>query len=260
MKKDYFDIAHKNLVDTIKHRIINIHGGKIFETDDFILFTIGIDTSDGHLNGCIQFNDEAFMETFKGAEQFFKGLGFSYSFWIREGIDKNLEKLLLEKGLKPKRKPGSSVMFIGEKIKDVPLPEGYSIKQVESKEDIKDFSKVIEDSFDKDSFTVKTMFSSKKNLNSEHFKSFLMYNRDKKPVSAAITSITKGSGGIYYVGTIEEERSKGLGEAIVKASINIAFDMDRDLVILQASELGEIIYNKLAFKKVGSYLSFEMNK
>lgn len=258
LENNHVNIAHKNLRDTIKHRVMNISGGKIYETDDYMLFTIGIDTTDGHLNGCIQFNDEAFEETFNRAQEFFKDLEFSYSFWIREGIDKNLEKLLIEKGHKPKLTPGSSIMLIDDKITDAPLPDGYSLKQVETQEDIKDFSKVLEDSFEKDPFTVKTMFDSKKNLISEYSKSFLIYNRDKKPVSIAITSITKDAAGIYYVGTIKEERSKGLGKAIVKVSTNMGFEMGKDLVILQASKLGEIVYNKLGYKKIGTYLTFEI--
>lgn len=257
---DYLDIAHNNLTGTVRHRITNITSGKIYETDDFMLYTIGIDTADGHLNGCIQCNDDAFEETFKSAEEFFNDLDLSYSFWIREGMDTNLQKLLLEKGYKAKRTPGSSIMVIDKKIEDAPLPDGYFLKQVETEEDIEDFHKVIEDAFEKDPLTVKTMFESKDNLISKNKKSFITYNTDKNPVSAAITSITKDAAGIYYVGTIESERSKGLGKAIVKASTNIAFDMGKNLVVLQASKLGEIVYNQLGFKKIGSYLSFAIEK
>ena len=60
MNEKYFDIAHSNLKETIMNRIINIEGGKLFETDDFLLFTIGIPSTDGHLNGCLPFNDNAY--------------------------------------------------------------------------------------------------------------------------------------------------------------------------------------------------------
>lgn len=64
LNKDYFDIAHNNLRETIKNRIGNIDGGKLFETDDFLIFTIGIPSEDGHLNGCLSFNDKAYKSTF----------------------------------------------------------------------------------------------------------------------------------------------------------------------------------------------------
>ena len=102
------------------------------------------------------------------------------------------------------------------------------------------------------------MFSSMDNLYSDYFKSFLIYDKEGKPVSAAITSFVDDSAGIYYISTLEEARSKGLGKAITKASTNIGFDYGKDIVILQASELGEIVYNKLDFNKIGVYKSYKI--
>ncbi len=249
--KNYLHIAHENLRDTIRYRVSNIKRGRIYETDDFMVYSIGVDTEDPHLNGCISFNDEAYREIFQKSQEFFKDLGFSYSFWIRDGLDKNLEKLLLEKSYQPVRKPGSSIMIIDEKIEAQSLPEGYSLSPASSQEDLEAFSKVIKDAFEKEEEVVEAMFSSIKNIDSDQVKSFIIYDKDKKPVSVAITSISKDAGGIYYVATLESQRSKGLGKAIVEASTNIAFDMGKDLVILQSSKLGEIVYNKLGYKKIG---------
>lgn len=258
MNRKYFDIAHRNLRDTIRYRVVNIENGKLFETDDFLLFSIGVPSGDGHLNGCMSFNDEAYESTFKEAEKFFKDLGFSYSFWIRKDIDTKLENLLKEKGHKPKRTPGSSVMIIEKRIDNAPLPEDYELIEIDSLDYLEDFKNVINEAFEKDQITVDTMFSSKDNLFSENVKSFIIYNKNKKPVSAAITSITPESAGIYYISTLEEERSKGLGKAITRASTNVGFDLGKDHVILQASKLGEFVYEKLDFKKVGEYMSYSI--
>ena len=80
-----------------------------------------------------------------------------------------------------------------------------------------------------------------------------------KVVSAALTSITPDSAGIYYVGTIEGERSKGLGKAITKASTNVGFDQGKNIVILQASPLGEYVYEKLDYNKVVVYMSYGLD-
>lgn len=93
------------------------------------------------------------------------------------------------------------------------------------------------------------MFKSKENFYSANIKSFLIYNDKKKPVFAAITSITPYSSNIYYVATAVEERSKGLGKAITKVSTNIAFYEGEYIVILQASKLVEYVYEKLSYKK-----------
>lgn len=100
------------------------------------------------------------------------------------------------------------------------------------------------------------MFSSKETITSDNTKSFLIYNEKEVPVSVAITSIGQDAAGIYYVGTIESERSKGLGKKIVMASTNAGFDAGKDIVILQASKLGEIVYDKLGYKKIGTYRTY----
>lgn len=259
MYSEYFDIAHRNLRDTIKHRILNIDGGKILENKDFLLFTIGVPSNDSHLNGCLSFNDEAYDSTFIEAMRFFKDLSFGFSFWIREGMDNKLENLLKEKNYEPKRKTGSSLMVTKTRIEDSSLPPGYELKEVKSLDYQQDLKNVIKEAFEKEDPVLDVMFSSKENLFSEKVKSFLIFNDKGKAVSAAITSVTSDSAGIYYVGTLEEERSKGLGKAITKASTNIGFDLGKDMVILQASPLGEYVYKKLNYEKIGVYMSYGVN-
>ncbi len=259
MYSEYFDIAHRNLRDTIKHRILNIDGGKILENKDFLLFTIGVPSNDSHLNGCLSFNDEAYDSTFIEAMRFFKDLSFGFSFWIREGMDNKLENLLKEKNYEPKRKTGSSLMVTKTRIEDSSLPPGYELKEVKSLDYQQDLKNVIKEAFEKEDPVLDVMFSSKENLFSEKVKSFLIFNDKGKAVSAAITSVTSDSAGIYYVATLEEERSKGLGKAITKASTNIGFDLGKDMVILQASPLGEYVYKKLNYEKIGVYMSYGVN-
>lgn len=159
-------------------------------------------------------------------------------------------------GYKAKRDPGSSVMTIESRIKNTHLPAGYELKEVDSFGYVEDFKDVIKSAFEKDDMVIGKMFSSKENLFSDSFKSFLIYNDKGKAVSAAITSIDPVSAGIYYVATLGEERSKGLGKAITQASTNIAFNQGKDIVILQASVLGEYVYEQLGYNKIGEYKSY----
>ena len=254
----YLEIAHQNLKDTIKNRIKNIKTARMKETKDYLLFTIGVDTEDGHLNGCLAFNDDAYEETFEAAQQFFKELGFSYSFWIRDGLDLKLENLLEEKGYGASRYPGSSIMYTEKRIEVPRLSDDFQLKKMTRPNEIADLAHVIKEAFGKKEAVIDRMFSSIDNLYSEDFKSFLIYDKNGEAVSTAITSLTDDSAGIYYVSTLEKARSKGLGKVITAAASNIAFDYGREIVILQASSLGEIVYNKLNFQKTGTYRSYKI--
>ncbi|MGO1470049.1 MAG: GNAT family N-acetyltransferase [Tissierella sp.] len=252
-KKDYMKIAHKNLRDVLKFRSESVKNGKVYETEDFLLFSIGTKTSDGHLNGCVPFNTKAYKETFEAAEKFFGQLGFDYSVWIRDGIDTDLENLLLEKDFILQRKPGSTIMKKEERIKDAPFPQGYTLKEVETQEDLDGFAKVVAEAFKKDEHVIDAMFSSQKPYKSDHSKTFIISDPEGRVVSGSITSISEDSAGLYFVGTLESQRGKGLGKAVVKASTNFAFDLGKDIAILQASKHGKIIYDKLGYDQIGMY-------
>lgn len=252
-KKDYMKIAHENLRNVLKFRAESVKEGKFYETEDFLLFSIGAKTSDGHLNGCLPINPKAYQKTFEEAEKFFEVLGFDYSVWIREGIDEDLEKLLIENDFFLQRKPGSIIMKKEERIDHAPLPKGYTLKEARTQEDIYGFSKVLAEAFKKDDDVIEAMFSSNKPYHSDQAKTFIACDPDGKVVSGSITSISEDSVGLYFVGTLESERGKGLGKAVVKASTNLAFDTGRDIAILQASKYGKVIYYQLGYEEIGLY-------
>ncbi len=254
-QKYLLKLADKNLADSIKHRVENIEGGKLYETDNYIIYTIGIDNEDGHLNGALCLNDKYAEEMFSKAEEFFSPLKRNYSVWVRAHEDYNLERILKEKGLEPKRQPGSAGMIIRNRIETVDLPPGFGIRRVKTNEDIKDFIFVIKDAFDKPDEVGERMFSKKATLFASNVMSFLIY-KGNKPISAAMTVVSEDVSGIYYVGTIESGRGLGLGSYIVQESTNAGFDAGSPVVILQASAAGERVYTKLGYEKITYYRSY----
>lgn len=249
--------ADENLRDAILHRIKNNPEARLYEGDGYILYTIGIDTGDTHLNGGLCLDDNRAREMVERAEEFFGEDNLSYSFWVRDHGNPKLEKILRDKGHKPTREPGSAVMIIFEAIKSVEIPQGYRIKELEDDKDLVDFRKVIQDSFDKEEEVAERMFLSKDIVRNEFVRSFLIYEGDE-PVSAAITVLSPRVGGIYYVGTLESQRGRGIGSYIVRASTNEGFRAGKEAVILQASELGESVYKKLGYKTISHYRTYKI--
>lgn len=249
--------ADENLRDAIVHRTSSIEGAKLYEGNGYIIYSIGVDTPDTHLNGGLCLDDEYADEMVKKAEEFFGELGFRYSFWVRGHDNEKLESILKHKGYKPSRQPGSAGMIIHEKINSVELPKGYRIKEVKSQSEIDDFIPIIKESFDKEEIVVNKMFSSKEVLIAPNIKSFIIYN-DNIPVSSAITVLSSEVAGIYYVGTLESERGKGIGSYMVRISTNKGFDEGKSAVILQASKIGESLYKKIGYKTITHYRTYKI--
>lgn len=250
--------ADENLRDAIKYRINSIHGAKLYESNGYIIYTIGVDTSDTHLNGGLCLDDDYAEEMVEKAEEFFGELGFKYSFWVRNHGNPKLEQILKDKGYKPSREPGSAGMIIDKKIKSVELPKGYKIREVSSQKEIDDFKPIIQEAFQKEEEVVNRMFSSKEVLIDSNIKSFLIYE-GKKAVSSAITVLSSEIAGIYYVATLESQRGKGIGSYIVRISTNKAFEEGKTAVILQASEFGESLYKKLGYKTITHYRTYKID-
>lgn len=244
--------ADENLIEAIRSRAKVLTEGDIVENSKYVLFTIGKDSEDGHLNGAICLDDAYAAEAMRAAESYFSSLKRNYVFWVRDSENKKLESLLKQSGYGPKREPGSAAMIIDKRIEGIGLKPGYSLKIVDSDSDRLDFSKVVSDSFEKDIELVEHMFGEIETLKSQKVRSYLICEGDKA-VASAITVISGDMAGIYWVGVVKDKRREGLGAYIVQAATNDGFDRGANAVILQASEAGEHLYRKLGYATFKHY-------
>jgi len=251
-------MADENLTHSIRHRILHSKNGELQETDSYMIYTLGVDNEDGHINGVLFKNINSYEDGIKRAEDFFKPMNRDYIIWVRDHVDRHLEKILLSKGLEPKRIPGSSGMIIRHRINSISTPEGFQLKEVANSKEVEDFSIVTQNAFDKPNIVRKEMFSSDNILISSSTVAFIIYEKDK-PMAAASIMLSGSMAGIYWVGTVEEGRGKGLGSYITQIVTNAAFDKGANTVILQASIAGERIYKKLGYETITHYRWYPIN-
>lgn len=76
---------------------------------------------------------------------------------------------------------------------------------------------------------------------------------DGVPVAAAMTLVTHGVAGIYWVGTTPEARGRGLAEACTRLATNAGFDLGAQVAALQASVMGEPIYLRMGYREITRY-------
>lgn len=251
----YRNLADINLRDSIKHQIRSLENVKIYETENYMIYSIGVESTDAHLNGALCLNDDYAEEMLKKADDFFKDLGLDYTVWVRDHADFKLEELLKNRDLHPRRTPGSAVMAIEERIRDVDLPEGFKVKGVNNKGDIKNFARVTKEAFEKTDVEIEKMFETEETLIHDDIIAYVIY-KDDEPVSAVLTVISEEVAGIYWVGTVETARGQGLGSFVTQISTNAGFDSGKNLVILQASEAGERVYTKLGYQTITRYRTY----
>ena len=252
---DYIKLADENLKDSIKHQIRNIENVKMYETENYMIFSIGAESTDAHLNGALCLNDDYAEEMLKKADDFFRDLNLDYTVWVRDHADFKLEKLLVERGLSPRRSPGSAVMAIENRVRDAGLPEGFKVKGVNNREDIDNFAKVTKEAFDKTDIEIAKMYETEETLIHNDIIAYVIY-KDDEPVSAVLTVISEEVAGIYWVGTVKSARGQGLGSFVAQIATNAGFDSGKNLVVLQASEAGERVYTKLGYQILTRYRTY----
>jgi hypothetical protein len=79
---------------------------------------------------------------------------------------------------------------------------------------------------------------------------------DGEPMAAAQTLVSHGMAGVYWVGTREAGRGRGLGELVTTWVTNAGFAMGGRANSLQASRMGEPIYRRMGYEEVYRYVTY----
>jgi hypothetical protein len=68
-----------------------------------------------------------------------------------------------------------------------------------------------------------------------------------------MTIVSHDVAGVYWVGSVEEVRGRGLGRAITATATNAGFDLGAEIASLQASRMGERIYAAMGYETIHDY-------
>ena len=84
-----------------------------------------------------------------------------------------------------------------------------------------------------------------------HVAAFVAYV-DGAPVSCAMTLVSHGVAGVFYVATVQRARRRGLGDALTRIAACSGFDMGARAAWLGASEMGASLYRRIGFADLGT--------
>lgn len=97
-----------------------------------------------------------------------------------------------------------------------------------------------------------------KDLASNHDVEFFMGFSNNIPVATSLLHYSCGAAGIYFVSVYPEFRNHGYGTTITAASLFEAKKAGYHVGLLQATPMGERIYNKLGFEKYSKFNLFKL--
>jgi Acetyltransferase (GNAT) family len=227
---------------------------EIMERNDLLLIAGG--DSSPVTNSAIRVGDQAgppAEEVLERVRNCFGPQNRGYSIHIRRHLDADLEDLCGQaKMVKVSESPG---MAIHEPIRTKALPAGVECRSIVDKSGAVDFASILIDSYQSLGMPKESgeeMLKTPERMLRPYNYIVIAY-LDKKPVSCAMVIFSHSIAGIYWVGTIQSARKKGLAEACTVKVTNEAFRRGASVVILQASKFGEPIYRRLGFQEFTRY-------
>jgi GNAT superfamily N-acetyltransferase len=246
--------THLNLVDSSR-QLFELDPGASVENEDGWMFGAGSARHPAISNAAFRIDDgmdaEAFLARAKG---FFAERKRGFSVWgrVNQPEDRDLIAAAEASGLQPVHEMPE--MVLAERVNERPLPEGVELRRLSTRGDAEDYWRVAAAAYASNGFPpeVFEFYDDHTGLLADNVAAFLAYV-DGRPASIAMTIVSHGVAGIYWVGSVEEARGKGLGRALTTAATNAGFDLGAEIASLQASPMGKPIYEAMGYKTILSY-------
>jgi GNAT superfamily N-acetyltransferase len=246
--------SHLNLVDSSR-QFFELDPEAAIEAESGWLFGAGTSTHPVISNGAFRRDDEVDAAEFVArAKEFFTTRERGFSIWVRGGQaeDRDLVAAAEAAGFQPVYEMPE--MTLGEKLEAPKLPPGAELRKLTELDQATDFWRVATTSYASIGFPPEVFagYTNHAGLLAENVVAFLAL-LDGEPVGIAMTIVSHGVAGIYWVGSLEQARGKGIGRAVTVAATNAGFDLGADLASLQASPMGKPIYLELGYETAFEY-------
>lgn len=245
--------VHLNLVDSSR-QLFELDPGAEIEVKANWLFGAGRSSHPAISNAAFRTGETDAEELLARARDFFGARGRGFSVWARgdEPGDRDLVEAAGSAGLQPVYEMPE--MVLRRRAEERPLPRGVEMRRVGAAGKAEDYWRVATAAYSSIGFPPEVFryYEDHSGLSADNVVAFLAY-LDGKPVSIAMTIVSHGVAGIYWVGSLEEARGRGLGWAVTAAATNAGFDLGAEIASLQASPMGESLYAAMGFETIFAY-------
>lgn len=248
------DRAHLNLIDASR-RFFSLDPGARIDFGDGWLFGAGSPTHPVISNAAFRTDDgRNAEEMIERAEEFFGERGRRFSIWVRaeRPEDEDLSAAAEAAGFQ-------AVYEMPEMILESPLraaarPAGVDVRRLRTAEDAADLWAVARASYADLGWPPEVLgsYTDSAGLLADDVAAFTAY-RDGAPIAIAMTIVSHGVAGIYWVGALRSARGAGLGRAITATAVEAGLGMGADVTSLQASPMGRPVYEGMGFETVYDY-------
>lgn len=226
-------------------------GGEVCQEEGFLLASsrVPIRSFNNVLLTRTPVNSRALHSQIKA---YFERRGVPFRLRVREAIAASADEVLVECGLRRKGGIPSLVLapVSGERGAIAPL----EIRRVADRQTLRQHVEVVAAGFDWSPDMLSQVFSEAL-LHNGSWRGYVGYVEGRLVASSQLIT-TNGVAGIYYVATLDEFRRRGFGEAMTRHALHEGAAAGCTMASLQASPLGQPIYERMGFRQVSYYRTY----
>ena len=252
--------AHLNLIESSR-RLFELDPGVEIDSGEGWLFGAGRSTHPVISNAAFRIDDELDPDKFlERARTWFAARKRSFAVWARAGAeeDRDLIETLERTGLQNVYEMPEMVLEgkgkSSEPAFEAELPAGVELRRVRSADDAAEYWRVATESYASIGFPseIFAFYENNEYLWADGAAAFLAHF-EGRPAGISMTIVSHGVAGIYWVGTTEAARGRGLGRAVTAAALNAGLELGAASASLQASPMGESLYRRMGFETIYDY-------
>lgn len=247
------DLADLNLIEFNREIARSTAGGVVHEQGGLVFVVPGHRFPVG-FSGVMRSDTKLpAAEAIDTAREWFAPRGQGYTWFLGMHRDADLAEALESAGIS--RFSNSPGMACDHRLDDKPLAAGVTIEQVATADQALEFATVSGTAYATYGMPPKValkQFADHRFFTQPHVAAFLA-RVDGVAAAAALTMVSHGVSGIYWVGTTPEARGRGLAEACTRTATNAGFDLGARVAALQASVMGEPIYLRMGYREITRY-------
>jgi GNAT superfamily N-acetyltransferase len=183
------------------------------------------------------------------AREFFHARQRGFSLYVRGEPDRDLEEYALAEGAFAPSE-GGPWMVLRQRPAETPHVPGIRLDAVTDARGLEAVRAVSREAYLPSGLPHEVTDSALANesaIRAPHIRFFVAWDGDA-PLATAACHLHAGVAGIYWVGTRDAARRRGLGTLVTHAAVHWGFDQGADLSALQASEMGFPIYQAMGFE------------
>ena len=246
---------HENMIEALCRVCREVAGADVEVADGVARILTGLPIR--LFNQVLVADETATPEALVGAVGVARGRGDRFLVSLRDGADDRFRGIVAELGLVPAADgpwmPGMALHPVIDRAAP-PVPAGHEIRLATDAAGMEDHRRVVMAGFGMPEDWVRAILPD--HLVGSPGAAFYVGYSDGEPVTSGLGLVTGRTVGVYNIATVEAVRRRGLGAAMTE---RIAVDRAAagcDTAILQASDMGRPIYERLGYRTVVEYVGF----